>query len=501
MALWQSVRNIDGQNNLKMKPETLMKKIAQLTLIIFLFYACNNKQQKEKSSEIIEVNSINPVDNDLMERAVIYEANIRQYSPEGTFNAFSKEIPSLKKLGVEIIWVMPINPISKIKRKATGDKFTHEIEDVEERKKYLGSYYSVSDYKAVNPEFGTLEDFKNLVKIAHENNIYVIIDWVPNHTGWDHPWITTHPDYYTQNDLGEIIDPINPDTGKSWGWTDTADLNYDNLDMRNEMISDMKYWLENADIDGFRMDVAHKVPVDFFKDAIDEMKKIKPVFMLAEAQQPDLLQNGFDMHYGWEVHHILNEISKGEKNVSAFDAYMVKMDSVLEEDDINMNFVTNHDENSWNGTLEERMPNNKEVFTALIYTMPGMPLIYSGQEYDMDIRLKFFEKDEIPKTKGDYYALLEKLGKLKNENVALNGGKNAAKYDRIQTSNDKNILAFTRGKSEEKVVFIANLSANSVDFTLPISGIYVDYLESKKKEIKENEQVTFQAWEYKILIK
>lgn len=476
-----------------------MKKILIFSLLISLLVSCEPRKKKEEINITKESKSIVPVNDELMETAVIYEANIRQYSPEGTFNAFTKDIPSLKNLGVEIIWVMPINPISKIKRKATGDRFTSEIEDEEERKKYLGSYYSVSDYKAINPEFGTLEDFKNLIKVAHENNIYVIIDWVPNHTGWDHPWIESHPEYYTQNDKGEIIDPINPDTGESWGWTDTADLNYDNFEMRKEMISDMKYWLENANIDGFRMDVAHKVPVDFFKDAIIEMKKVKPIFMLAEAQQPDLLQNGFDMHYGWEIHHILNEIAKGEKTVKAFDDYIIKMDTILETDDINMNFVTNHDENSWSGTLNERMPNNKDAFTALIYTMPGMPLIYSGQEYDMAYRLKFFEKDEIPKTKGEYYTLLEKLGKLKNENPALNGGKKAANYYRINTSNDEIILAFSREKDDNKIFFIANLSNNTSTFKLPISGNYTDYLNGEKFELKENINLSFEPWEYKIL--
>jgi glycosidase len=477
-----------------------MKNIFIIVLGFIVLSSCKDGKKEKVSPTIETLVEIAAVSRDMMENAVIYEANIRQYSPEGTFNAFAKDIPQLKNLGVTIIWLMPINPISEIKRKASGDVFTSEIEDEEEREKYLGSYYSVSDYKAINPEFGNLEDFNNLIKIAHENDIYVIIDWVPNHTGWDHVWITDHPDFYTYNEKGEIIDPSDPITGESYGWNDTADLNYDNEDMRKEMISDMKYWMVNTDIDGFRMDVAHKVPPAFFNDAVIEMEKIRPVFMLAEAQQPDLLQNGFDMHYGWEIHHIFNEISKGEKNVKAFDDYMIAMDTILETDDIEMNFLTNHDENSWNGTIKERMPNNKEVFTALIYTMPGMPLIYSGQEYDMDFRLKFFEKDEIPKTKGAYYALLEKLGALKNEDIAINGGKNAADYTRINTSNDENILAFTREKEGKKVIFIANLNAEITNFTIPVFGKFHEYISDTNIELKENENLSFQAWEYKILI-
>lgn len=474
-----------------------MRKLIALFFVLLLsFHSCKQEQKVEKENTNA-TSEIAPVSSNMMDNAVIYEANIRQYSPEGTFNAFAKDIPVLKELGVKIIWVMPINPISKIKRKATDGSFTSDIEDEQERAKYLGSYYSVSDYKAINPEFGTLEDFKNLVKTAHQNGIYVIVDWVPNHTGWDHPWITKHPEWYTQNENGEIIDPIDPSTGKSWGWTDVADLNYDNLDMRNEMISDLKYWLNEANIDGYRMDVAHKVPVDFFEKVTEELEKIKPVFMLAEAEQPDLLVKAFDMHYAWEAHHIFNDIAKGEKPVKAFDDYMVKIDSTLQDDDINMNFVTNHDENSWNGTLKERMPNNKEIFTALTYTMPGMPLIYNGQEYDMDYRLKFFEKDSIPKTRGAYFEVLKKLGELKNSNLALNGGKKAATYKRL--SSKENILMFERTKNNQAILFIGNFSNKPNTVSIP-HGKYVDYMTNISMKIKED-TYKIAPWQYKILIK
>ena len=476
-----------------------MKKLISIFAALSILLISCKKEHKDDKNTITSITEITPVSDQMMENAVIYEANIRQYSPEGTFQAFAKDIPVLKELGVEIIWVMPINPISKIKRKATDGRFTSEIEDENERSKYLGSYYSVSDYKAINPEFGTLQDFKDLVKTAHENGIYLIVDWVPNHTGWDHPWITEHPDYYTQNEKGEIIDPINPDTGKSWGWTDTADLNYDNMNMRKDMISDLKYWINEANIDGFRMDVAHKVPVDFFETVTTELNKIKPVFMLAEAEQPDLLVNAFDMHYGWEVHHIFNDISKGNMSVKDFDEYMVKIDSTLQDDDINMNFVTNHDENSWNGTLKERMPNNKEIFTALTYVMPGMPLIYTGQEYDLDYRLKFFEKDSIPKTKGNYFNLLKKLGELKNSNPALNGGKVAASYERVKTNNDNNILMFNRSKEGTTITFIGNFSNEEQTIENVLLLNLIDYITNKPLELTQNKLV-LKPWEYKILI-
>ncbi len=469
-------------------------------LALIIFVACKEEPKQQEVVVNEETTSYTPLSDDILETAVIYEANIRQYSPEGTFDAFTEDIPQLKELGVKIIWVMPINPISEVKRKATGDKFTSEIEDETERKKYLGSYYSVSDYKAINKEFGTLEDFEELVNTAHDNGMYVIIDWVPNHTGWDHPWITEHPDFYTQNEKGEIIDPINPDTGKSWGWTDTADLNYDNAKMREEMIKDLLYWIETTDIDGFRMDVAHKVPVEFFEKVREEIKKEKPeIFMLAEAEQPDLLKNAFDMEYGWHVHHILNEMAKGKMKVKDFEDYMKQNDSILEDDDINMNFVTNHDENSWSGTLKERMPDNKEIFTALTYVMPGMPLIYSGQEYDLDRRLKFFEKDSIPKTKGEYYNTLKKLGQLKNNHTALNGGKDAAAYENMDSGNE-NILMFKRSKGGDEVIFVGNFSSTPQTVQYDFKGQMQDYMGEKSVDLNKS-KLGLGPWEYRIFTK
>ncbi len=263
----------------------------------------------------------------------------------------------LKELGVNIIWVMPIFPISKTKRKATGGDFAYLIEDKEKRDKMLGSYYAVSDYGKINPEFGTIDDFRNLVDTAHENGMYVILDWVPNHTGWDHEWITTNPEYYTQNENGEIIDPINPDSGESWGWADVADLNYDNKNMRSEMIDEMLYWIKDENIDGFRCDVASAVPLDFWEEAISKIRDEKDVFMLAEAEDPELVKGKrlFDMVYAWERHHIFNKMANEENAIEIWDKIMEKESERFESDDILMSFVTNHDENSWNGTIRERM--------------------------------------------------------------------------------------------------------------------------------------------------
>ena len=477
-----------------------MKKVVLAITALVLLASCKNEPQPQKEVKEVATEELAPVSNDLMETAVIYEANIRQYSEEGTFDAFTEDIPQLKELGVKIIWLMPVHPISEARRKAQGDLNVEDIEDPEERKKYLGSYYAVADYTAVNPEYGTKEDFQELVDTAHENGIYVILDWVANHTGWDHPWIEEHPEYYTQNEQGEVIDPLNPQTGESWGWTDVADLNYENKELWGEMIADMKYWVEEHNIDGFRADVAGEVPTELWVQAKTEMEEIKPLFMLAESEDKDLFQEAFDMGYNWEGHHIMNSIAQGKSNVEAWDAYMKKIDTTYQEDDFLMNFITNHDENSWSGTVKERMGDAAETFLAMSYTVPGMPLIYSGQEYGLDHRLKFFEKDQIPKTKGRVWEVMEKLGTLKNNNPALNGGKEAANYERLQTSDDQKVLAFTRSKAGEELVFVANLSDEAINFTLELEGEYQDYMNSEDVNLAKDHEFSFKPWEYKILL-
>lgn len=477
-----------------------MKKTAITFLsALFLFTSCKQEEKEVQMAEA-EQELISPFEDEVIGSSVIYEANIRQYSPQGTFEAFTKDIPELRKLGVKIIWLMPVYPISVKNRKATGGGFVSDIEDEEQRKKYLGSYYAITDYTEVNPEFGNIEDFQNLVDTAHENGMYVILDWVANHTGWDHQWLEEHPEYYTQNESGEVIDPLNPDTGESWGWTDTADLNYDNKELWEAMTQEMLYWVEQHDIDGFRADVAGEVPTEFWEQAIKRIEEIRPVFMLAESEKKDLFHNAFDMAYNWEGHHIMNQIAQGEANVEAWDAYMQKIDTLYENDDVLMSFVTNHDENSWSGTVKERMGEAGETMLALTYTIPGMPLIYSGQEYDMDKRLLFFEKDTIPKTKGEVWQVLVKLGELKNQNQALDGGKEAAAYNRLKTSEDKNVLAFERGGNENKLIFIANMSDKPMNFTVDLEGSFSNYIENGTIDIKPDAEMEFAAWEYQILL-
>lgn len=474
-----------------------MIRIAGILIITLSLISCKQDRSTTMNTDIKEKQkTITTLD---IERAIIYEANIRQYSPEGSFEAFTKDIPELKKLGVKIIWVMPIFPISQVKRKAKGDLFASDIKDEEERKKYLGSYYAVSDFKKINPEFGTIKDFRKLVKTAHEHDMYVILDWVPNHTGWDHTWITTNPEFYTKNAQGDITDPLNPD-GTKVGWADVADLNYDNQELREVMTQDMMHWIVNEDIDGFRCDMAGMVPLDFWEMAIPKLRDQKDIFMLAEAWEPHHMKDDlFDMAYSWDSHHTMNHIAQGKASVAAWDKRLKTIDELYEKEDILMNFVTNHDENSWAGSVSERMGKSAEAFTVLSYIAPGMPLIYSGQEYDLKHRLKFFEKDSIPKTKGNSWKLLEKLGNLKTNNPALHSGKNGGEYTRIKTSDDKNILAFSRVKEGNNIIYIANLTEDKINFTAEFSGTYVDFFSGETYIVTPEFMYQLTPWEFVLM--
>jgi glycosidase len=268
--------------------------------------------------------------------------------------------------------------------------------------------------------------------------------------------------------------------------------------MRDAMIEVMSYWITKENVDGFRCDVASSVPTDFWEEAIPKLRAKKDIFMLAEAWEPELLKDGlFDMGYAWDRHHAMNAIAKGEQEAIAWNAVIVQDSARYEANDVLMNFVTNHDENSWNGTIKERMGKASEVMTALSYMTPGMPLIYSGQEYDLDHRLLFFEKDSFPHTKGNMWKLLEKLGQLKVENEALNGGKNAAAYKNL--SDSKDMIAFSRTKGNSKVVFLANVTDASLKTNSPATGKYTDYFSGEPIELK-GDTLALKPWEYKILV-
>ena len=285
--------------------------------------------------------------------ADIYEVNVRQFSPDGTLKGVQAHLPRLKALGVDIIWLMPVQPIGRKNRKGP-----------------LGSYYSIADYTAINPELGTMADFDALVAAAHREGIKVLLDWVPNHTAFDHPWTTAHKAYYVTRADGTIIN-ARDNEGHDTDWTDVAELNYDNPELRTAMIDAMRWWLVNGKIDGFRCDVAGGVPLDFWLQARAALQKTKPdLFMLAEAEDPKL-HAAFDMTYGWEMHHLMNEVAQGKKPTGAFDAYFARQDSLFGRGAYRMYFTSNHDENSWNGSEFERMGANALPMYVLAATIRG----------------------------------------------------------------------------------------------------------------------------------
>ncbi len=471
--------------------------------------SCDNKTSKDENAST-QLEWDKPRVPDWHKHAVIYEVNLRHYTPEGTFKAFREHLPRLQEMGVDILWLMPIHPVSEKRRKGP-----------------MGSPYAVTDYKAVNPDYGNKEDFKSLLDDIHEAGMYCLLDWVPNHTGWDNQWIEDHPDWYTKNSEGEITDPLNPDTGEPWGWTDVADLNYDNQDMRLAMINAMSYWVNEFGVDGFRVDVAHSVPVDFWDQCTDSLYNHKPLFMLAEAEEPELRNTGaFTMDYGWEMHHLLNDIAKSQsanqstalkleqgnlvdgagdviekKDALDIDSLLAKKDAVY-ENGYQMHFTSNHDENAWAGTEFQRMGDGHKAFAVLTSTFDGMPLIYTGQEEAMDKKLAFFEKDEVPWEDFEYEGFYKTLFELKEQNQALWNGKYGGELVKLKTGNDKNIYAFGRAKGEDKVVVVINLSSKPQEgnmMTGAFQGKYVDVFSDEEVNLTNEVPLQLRAWEYTVL--
>ena len=453
--------------------------LSALILIVIGTSSCNNDTENHETMK----DSLNLTSNDYPERikkSVIYEVNIRQYTPEGTINAFTEQLPRLKELGIDILWIMPIQPIGAKNRKGE-----------------LGSYYSIQNYIAVNPQFGTDADFKAMVEKAHELGMIVILDWVANHTAWDNVWIDAHPDWYTQDEEGNIVPPVAD-------WTDVADLNYDNAEMRAEMVNSMKYWLENFDIDGFRCDMAMMVPTDFWDSARIELDNVKPVFMLSEAEEVDLMATAFDANYSWELLHLTEDIAQGKKKAVNLIDYFLYSATKFPPKDIRMSFTSNHDENSWNGSVFERYPNNSyKTFAVFSFVIPAMPLIYSGQEACLDRSLKFFAKDSIEWKDCEMTTLYKQLTTLKHKNPALWNGEFGSELEFVATEHNEDITSFVREKDGNKILCLFNLSNNptKVKYTEENAvGNYTEYFTGNDVEITLDKTYELAPWEYWVLI-
>jgi glycosidase len=362
----------------------------------------------------------------------------------------------------------------------------------------LGSYYSISDYTAINSNFGNIEDFKKLVQSAHEKEMIVLLDWVANHTAYDHHWAEDHPEYYNLDSVGNLQSPVED-------WTDVADLNYDNEDLHQAMIKEMKWWIKEADIDGFRCDVAGMVANEFWKKAIDSLEATKDVFMVAEWDEPKMHEAGFDMTYGWEFHHILNDIATGKANADSVVAYLNKDAEKYDSTAFRMYFTSNHDENSWNGTVFERMGDAYEALAVLTATVPGMPLIYSGQEAGLDKRLSFFDKDTIDWSNLAYEDFYHRILMLKKNNPALWNGAYGGNFQEINIEqNSSDILAFSRKKDENEVLVILNLSDSIKSFKVDKRYTGKTYRKANNPQLtvtfsEDQEPLAFDAWSYMIL--
>ncbi len=410
--------------------------------------------------------------------ATIYEVNLRQYSEEGTFTAFAEHLPRLRDMGVDILWFMPIHPIGEKERKGT-----------------LGSYYSVYDYLDVNPEFGTKEAFRQMVKQIHDHGMYVILDWVANHTSWDAVWTRTHPELYKTDDDGNFIIPPGTD------WTDVIQLDFGNPDTHRMMHEALEYWVEEFNIDGYRCDVADLVPTPFWNEARRRLDEIKPVFMLAEAETPEHHTHAFDMSYAWETHHKMNELAAGEMTIADFEQHLEENRTRFPEFAYRMQFTSNHDENSWNGTVFERLGDGVEAFAVLSATIPGMPLVYNGQEAAMNKRLAFFEKDPIEWEDYPMQDFYTRLLRLNQQNRALFNGVHGGDLVRISTTSDDQIFAFYRQVEHDKVVVLLNLSERDASFDIDSSyliGTYQDLFSDFEVTLNEHPSWTFGPWEYAV---
>ena len=408
-----------------------MKKILLLLSLSIVLFAC--KTSEKKAAPAAEKIDGHPA---WIMQGNIYEVNVRQYTPEGTFNAFAKHLDRLHDMGVQTLWFMPINPISKLDRKGT-----------------LGSYYAVASYTDINPEYGTLDDWKNLVKAIHDKGMKVVIDWVPNHAGADNPWVTNHPDFFIKDSTGKPAVPFD--------WTDTRQLDYKNTVMQDSMIAAMKYWVTGTGIDGYRCDVAWNVPGEFWNRCITELKKLNDdMFFLAEGDKPYLLKNGFDAYYPWELFHMMTLIASGQRPAFGIDSVKSKYDTAYPKNAIALYFTSNHDENSWNKSDYGTFPGPVHApFAVFTQTMANsVPLIYSGQEEPVLRKIEFFEKDPIIFGKYERAPFYKKLLDLRRNDIALAAD---ASFRKVNAGDPKAIYAYVREKNGKKVLVILNLSASA----------------------------------------
>ena len=413
--------------------------------------------------------------------AAIYQLNTRQFTPEGTFRAAERELPRLKALGVKILWLMPI----------------HEI-GVKNRKGGLGSPYSVKDYYSVNPEFGTLADLKHFVDAAHAQGFKVILDWVANHTAWDNPLVSEHPDWYERDWKGDFRPT------PWWDWADIIDLDYSQPGLRRYMTEALKYWVREVDIDGYRCDVAGFVPVDFWDNVRRELDAIKPVFMLAEWESRDLHAGAFDMTYAWSWNKAVHEIAHGRADVNALYIYYSWNESAFPREALRMVYTSNHDQNAWEGTGPEQFGEALPAAIVLSVVGEGLPLIYNSQEAGESKRLAFFEKDPIAWKSSPIGDLYARLLALKKQHSALWNGRWGARMVHVPNSAAAKVLSFVRRDAQSQVFVVINFSHQAQSVTLHeglYPGAYTDYFAGQSVELAAESTLTLKPWEYRVYLR
>lgn len=463
-----------------------MKKLLIPILATLAFAACQNQPNPVvKTPE--KPQSLTVPEPEWVRNAILYECNVRQFSPAGNFAGVRAGLPRLRDLGVDVIWIMPIHPIGVERRKLKpGDP---------------GSPYSVKDYYAVNPDFGTENDFKSLVTEAHSLGLKVILDWVPNHTSWDAEWKKSHPEYYTRYN-GDFSNPLNEHGQPIADWSDVCDLDYGNPATRKAMIEAMQYWIKASDIDGFRVDMAGLVPNDFWKEARPALDSIKQVFMLSEWQDEAAhFSSCFNANYGWKWKDITKDIAVGKQSAQSLDTLLRFLNGFYPAGYTQLYFTQNHDENSWTGTETELYGDAADVFNILAFTWQGMPMLYNGQEDGLDQRLAFFTKDPIRWKTFEKTPFFQKLCDLRHNNRALWSGNFGGKLQKIETDHDDQVYAFTREKEGDRLVVVLNLSKKACAVTLKpddevVSGVYLSVFGASTVQLTKDMQLNLKPWEY-----
>lgn len=409
--------------------------------------------------------------------AVLYQINTRQFTPEGTLQAATAQIPRLKALGVDILWLMPIHPIGEKNRKGS-----------------LGSPYSVRDYRAVNPELGTAADLKAFVETAHAQGMKVILDWVANHTAWDHPWATQHPEYYVRDWKGANV------STPWWDWSDIVDLDFSNAGLRREMAGAMEMWVRDYGIDGFRADVAGYVPPDFWVQVKRDLSKHKHVWMLGEFNHRDLHMTAFDSSYAWAWAEALHKLGKGEADTGALYGFYSEGESAWPTGSQRMIFITNHDENAWKGTEFDLFGPALANAYALLFTSEGIPLIYNGQEAGLDKRIQFFEKDPIAWKTHPHGALISDWIRFRDAHPALANAPWGGRMVQVKNSDNPKVFSFARAKDGDAVLVVQNYSAEARTVTLeelPHPGRWSEK-GGNSVDLKKGTSITLAPWSSRI---